>query len=258
MTSSRSRRKQRQRQRQRQQRRPFNGSPDDHAPTEQWLTRLRTGPGDGTTAVFTGASIIGVPDDVTVITVQPGPGPRPSLPRYRPAAASFPALPPPGPDPAWSHVTQILAPVDPLTETAVIGNSIRLPHVWCGSAACIAWHQDPDALGEADARQRAIADGWRHDAFGRLTCPACQQRDPAFRTTQPAAWGHPEVARRWWGQCSPRQCFCGPGGHVGELLSEDDRDRLAVMAEHGRRVSRRDPALARDITDATARHRAGT
>jgi hypothetical protein len=41
-------------------RRPFNGSPADHAPTEQWLTSLRTGPGDGATYAFGGASDAGL------------------------------------------------------------------------------------------------------------------------------------------------------------------------------------------------------
>jgi hypothetical protein len=48
---------------------------------------------------------------------------------------------------------------------------------------CISRHADPAALGEADARARAIDAGWREDAFGRLACPGCQQRDPRFRPT---------------------------------------------------------------------------
>jgi hypothetical protein len=51
--------------------------------------------------------------------------------------------------------------------------------------SCIYWHADRSALGEADARARAIGVGWRIDAFGRLACPRCQQTDPGFRATRP-------------------------------------------------------------------------
>jgi hypothetical protein len=52
--------------------------------------------------------------------------------------------------------------------------------VWCQMGSCIARHLDPQALGEADIRARAIAAGWRVDALGRLACPACQQTSPHF------------------------------------------------------------------------------
>jgi hypothetical protein len=49
--------------------------------------------------------------------------------------------------------------------------------------SCISWRGDPLALGEADARARAISAGWRIDALGRLACPRCQQTDPGFWAT---------------------------------------------------------------------------
>jgi hypothetical protein len=71
-----------------------------------------------------------------------------------------------------------------MTERAVIGDKLRAPGVWCELAPCISHHVDPTALGEADVRGRAVEAGWRYDALGRLTCPACQQTDPRFRGTQ--------------------------------------------------------------------------
>ena len=47
--------------------------------------------------------------------------------------------------------------------------------MWCEMASCINHHADPSALGEADARARAVRAGWRIDAVGRLACPRCQQ-----------------------------------------------------------------------------------
>ena len=63
-----------------------------------------------------------------------------------------------------------------ITERAVFGDQMRLPIVWCEIDSCISRYEDPAALGEADARTRAIGVGWRHDAVGRLACPDCQQR----------------------------------------------------------------------------------
>jgi hypothetical protein len=51
--------------------------------------------------------------------------------------------------------------------------------------SCIGRHADPAALGEADARARAISAGWRVDALGRLACPRCQQTSPGFRSSRP-------------------------------------------------------------------------
>ena len=70
-----------------------------------------------------------------------------------------------------------------MTMRAVIGDQLRMPVMWCEMGSCISWHADPAALGEADARARAIGAGWRIDAFGRLACPRCQQTDPGFWAT---------------------------------------------------------------------------
>ena len=61
--------------------------------------------------------------------------------------------------------------------------------MWCEMGSCISWHADPAALGEADARIRAIKAGWRIDALGRLACPRCQQSDAGFWATHSVvAW----------------------------------------------------------------------
>jgi hypothetical protein len=66
------------------------------------------------------------------------------------------------------------------TARAVIGDQLRIPIMWCEMGSCISWYADPEALGEADTRARAIAAGWRIDALGRLACPQCQQTDSGF------------------------------------------------------------------------------
>jgi hypothetical protein len=71
------------------------------------------------------------------------------------------------------------------TERAVIGDQLRMPIMWCEMGSCISWYTDPDALGEADTRARAIGAGWRIDALGRLACPRCQQIDPRFWASRP-------------------------------------------------------------------------
>ncbi len=84
-----------------------------------------------------------------------------------------------------------------MTERAVIGDQLRMPIMWCEMGSCISWHADPAALGEADARARAIDAGWLIDAFGRLVCPRCQQADPRFRASHPVVpWDrHTAMAR---------------------------------------------------------------
>ena len=72
---------------------------------------------------------------------------------------------------------------DATTARAVIGVELRVPIMWCEMGSCISWRTDPLALGEADARARAIGAGWRIDALGRLACPQCQQTDPGFWAT---------------------------------------------------------------------------
>jgi hypothetical protein len=66
----------------------------------------------------------------------------------------------------------------------VIADQLRMPIMWCEMGSCISWHADPEALGEADTRARAISAGWRIDAFGRLACPRCQQTDPGYRAAR--------------------------------------------------------------------------
>ena len=70
-------------------------------------------------------------------------------------------------------------------QPAPIGDQLRLPVAWCEMGSCIGRHADPAALGEADARARAISAGWRVDALGRLACPRCQHTSPGFRTSCP-------------------------------------------------------------------------
>ena len=70
-------------------------------------------------------------------------------------------------------------------QRAPIGDQLRLPAAWCEMGSCIGRHADPAALGEADARARAISAGWRVDALGRLACPRCQQTNPGFRASRP-------------------------------------------------------------------------
>ena len=72
-------------------------------------------------------------------------------------------------------------------QRAPIGDQLRLPAAWCEMGSCAGRHADPAALGEADARARAISAGWRVDALGRLACPRCQHTSPGFRTSCPVA-----------------------------------------------------------------------
>ena len=76
-------------------------------------------------------------------------------------------------------------PRDEKPQRAPIGDQLRLPAAWCEMGSCIGRHADPAALGEADARARAISAGWRVDALGRLACPRCQQTSPGFRASCP-------------------------------------------------------------------------
>jgi hypothetical protein len=71
------------------------------------------------------------------------------------------------------------------TVRAVIGDQLRIPITWCEMGCCISWRCDPAALGEGDARARALGADWRIDAFGRLACPRCQQTNPDFRASRP-------------------------------------------------------------------------
>jgi hypothetical protein len=256
----------------------FNGSPSDHAPTEQWLSQLRTGEADGATwPAEPGHVTFGGVSDIGVMAIAIGPaGPAPlaigpaPLAGYRPEPASFPALPAAaGPEaeplPDWERdlldeearqmALPVLAPV-PVTERAVIGDELRLPVIWCEMPRCINWDHDPDSLGECDTRERAIARGWRTDALGRLACPECQQTRSDYRTPRPVTCHHPEVPRRWYWHDPEVQRRWASGehisGHIG--LSEEETFRLGIEAELGHRVTREDFALACAIGDATFRH----
>ena len=111
-----------------------------------------------------------------------------------------------------------------ITGHCVIGDQIRVPAAWCAVAGCQAVFADPDALGEADNRARAVTAGWTTDALGRLVCPACRRDQPvpawwvpprepgiagdrgpaggtarpvggANQSVRPAVWGPPAAAR---------------------------------------------------------------
>ena len=102
-----------------------------------------------------------------------------------------------------------------ITERPVLGDQIRRPIVWCEIGSCIGRYEDPEALGEADVRARAIGAGWRHDAGGRLACPACLQRCPDV-------WpGYPVVprARTLAGDYRQREGYARAGAAGGVLAS---------------------------------------
>lgn len=91
----------------------------------------------------------------------------------------------------------------------VIGDELRMPIMWCEMGSCISWCSDPEALGEADARARAISAGWRVDALGRLACPRCQQTDPRFwATSQVVLWDRYTAVARAAAAC--RENTVGP------------------------------------------------
>ena len=209
---------------------PFRRSTHGDDDTE-WLSQITTSPADGTTVQFTGASIIGLPDDVTAIAIAPAGCV--TTAGYVPAPPAFPALQ------AAPEPRPVLAEV-PVTERAVIGDELRLPIIWCEMPQCINHHLDREAAGERDARTRAHDAGWRTDALGRLACPGCQQTRADYRTPQTVTWHHPDVARHWHER--------------GIAISEEDAFRLSVEAELGRRVSHEDPALTGAIAGATYRH----
>ena len=102
----------------------------------------------------------------------------------RPETAAAPPARPPTADAGIRARARISARAG-MTERAAIGDQLRLPTAWCEMGSCIWRHADPAALGEADARARAISAGWRIDALGRLACPRCQQTSPGFRASRP-------------------------------------------------------------------------
>jgi len=115
----------------------------------------------------------------------PGPAARPAPsqaprgtaePRHAPAAAGRPTPATPGRPPAMGRWRPM---------RAIIGDELRVPMLWCEFGTCIERYADEGALGEGDLRARAHAAGWRYDAAGRLACPSCVQRQPAFRFGRP-------------------------------------------------------------------------
>ena len=76
----------------------------------------------------------------------------------------------------------------PPAERAPIGEELRIPTAWCEMDSCISHYAHPAALGEVNNRSRAITAGWRIDAFGRLTCPQCQQGPWFWATQQMVPW----------------------------------------------------------------------
>lgn len=89
----------------RPRRRPFNGSPDDHAPTEQWFSRLRTDVEDGATYDWGGANDIGVmpaPADRAPAAILPMPQARAVMKVYPPGPGV------PGPTPQALEVVRYL------------------------------------------------------------------------------------------------------------------------------------------------------
>ena len=106
----------------------------------------------------------------------------------RPATSAAPARPATSAAPAWPATSAAPAwPAGPpgASVRAVIGDQLRIPIMWCEMGCCISWFSDPAALGEGDARARAIGADWRIDALGRLACPRCQQTDRDFRASRP-------------------------------------------------------------------------
>ena len=119
----------------------------------------------------------------------------PAVAAAAPARTATPAVTPAVP----TRPAATAAPAGPAgaAARAVIGDQLRMPVMWCELGSCISWHADPAALGEADARARAIGAGWRMDAFGRLVCPRCQQTDPGFWSArQVVPWNRSTVIAR--------------------------------------------------------------
>jgi hypothetical protein len=116
------------------------------------------------------------------------PGPATSATPARPATSAIPAWPATSATPARPATAAGPGrPAGPAGATvrAVIGDQLRIPITWCEMGCCISWRCDPAALGEGDARARALGADWRIDAFGRLACPRCQQTNPDFRASRP-------------------------------------------------------------------------
>jgi hypothetical protein len=160
---------------------------DAIAQAMDWLGQLRE---DGRAEATLGGK-----DEATVpaVTAPPAPVTAPAAPAVGPPP---PAIGPPAP--AIGPPAPAIGPPAPavgdrgnrrnrvaITARAAIGDELRIPIAWCDMGACISYYEHPEALGEADIRDRAIAAGWRVDALGRLACPSCQQSGRWFWTTHP-------------------------------------------------------------------------
>jgi hypothetical protein len=157
---------------------------DDWLQMNDWLAELRND--DHAEPPAPGDDRAEPPYDSTrpEVSARPAPSaapasPAPSAAPASPAPSAAPARPAPSAAPA--------SPAGPpgASVRAVIGDQLRIPIMWCEMGCCISWFSDPAALGEGDARARAIGADWRIDALGRLACPRCQQTDRDFRASRP-------------------------------------------------------------------------
>ena len=121
-------------------------------------------------------------------------GPPPQAPAAAPACTPRAITPPQATAPRQTISPRQASPPAPacagaaITERAVIGDQLRRPVMWCEMASCISCHSDPAALGEADARARAIRAGWCIDGLGRLACPRCQQTGSFWASRPVVPW----------------------------------------------------------------------
>jgi hypothetical protein len=174
--------------------RPDDTGPADEAElvaTDHWLARLRE-------EDRAPAAVPVPPAQVALTPADPWPAVPPT------PADPWPAVPPapaastePTPEPQPAPEPQQKAEPEPEPEPtvrAIIGDELRVPTTWCEMGRCISSFVEPGALGEADNRAHAMAAGWRLDAFNRLACPSCQERDPSFRSQQPVVpWDRREA-----------------------------------------------------------------
>lgn len=63
---------------------------------------------------------------------------------------------------------------------AIIGDQLRIPALLCEFSGCTSRYTHPDALGERDLQDWALAAGWQYDVIGRLACPSCVRHAPIF------------------------------------------------------------------------------
>ena len=70
---------------------------------------------------------------------------------------------------------------------AVIGDQLRAPALLCEFGECSSRYTHPDALGERQLQDLALAAGWQYDLIGRLACPSCVRRAPTFWSRRPQA-----------------------------------------------------------------------